>query len=73
MTEDAMVRIMELMQNDYRLQLKRDALGTCSAELSRGWWPFKQRVHIQLNRFEFESAKKLLGDSMWRRVRRRPK
>lgn len=69
MTEDAMARITGLVLNGYRLHLKRDALGACSAELSRGWWLFKRQVHIDLDRRQFEAAKKLLGDKPKRHVK----
>jgi hypothetical protein len=58
-----------LMLNGYRLHLKRDALGACSAELSRGLWPFKRQVQIDLDRRQFEAAKELLGANPRRRVK----
>jgi hypothetical protein len=67
---DAMTQIAELMGNGYTLRLQRNQkTGACSADLSRGLWPFKKHVYIALDRQEFESAKTLLGANLKRRVR----
>jgi hypothetical protein len=71
MPEDALARISNLMKTGYALHLKRNALGACSAELSRGWWPFRRQVRIDLVWQVFEAAKRLLGNNLRRRVKHR--
>ena len=64
-----MTRITGLMKSGYTLYLQRNNMGVCFADLSRGWWPLKTRVRIDLDRQEFESAKELLGNNRRRRVK----
>jgi len=70
MNDDAMSQIQGLVGNGYTLCLQRSShTGACHADLSRGWWPFKSRLRIGLDRQQFESAKGLLGDNSKRRVK----
>ena len=69
MNGDAMAQIEGLVGNGYTLYLQRNHMGVCYADLSHGWWPFKTRVRIDLDRQQFESAKGLLGDNPKRRVK----
>jgi hypothetical protein len=68
---DAVAEIALLMKDGYRLRLQRNLrTGLCSADLSRGLWPFSARVYIPLDRKEFAGAKQLLGGNPKRRIRR---
>jgi hypothetical protein len=69
MNDDAMAQIEGLVGNGYALYLQRNHMGACYADLSRGWWPFKMRMRINLDRQQFETAKGLLGDNPKRRVK----
>jgi hypothetical protein len=59
------------MGHGYALYLQRNSMGVCTADLWRGWWPFKTHVRIPLDRQEFDFAKRLLGHNPKRTVKLR--
>jgi hypothetical protein len=68
-TDDPLQKIADLVRQDYTLYLRRDHIGVCIADLSRGVWPFRKRVTISLDRQQFEQAKRFLGAAPKRDVR----
>ena len=64
-----MTRIAGLIGDGYALYLERDHAGNCQALMTRGWL-LRRRVRIPLDRQQFEQAKRLLGDTAKRRIRK---